>query len=390
MSHVSPWQLPAGISSALPAQAQSLEFLRRNFLDLYHNWGYELVMPPFIEYLDALLTGTGADLERNTFKLTDQLSGRLMGVRADMTPQVARMEAHQLQRDVPTRLCYIGTVLRTHPKGLSRSRSLLQAGAELFGHAGVASDIEILQLMQASLQTISLPRIHIDIGHVAIYRNLVKQAELNPEQAKQLFDIVQRKDTTELHQSLSQWQIKADVAHWLIELFNLNGDASMLEHARQVFMYADNEIKQALEELQQIATVVNHPALQFDLAELRGYSYHTGFMFSVYVEGYGDAIAAGGRYDDIGKKFGRARPAVGFSTDLRLLDSLRLDKPPATDNKILAPDSNIPDLLKKVAELRAQGHCVIRALNKSTADEMDCQSQLERDQRGQWQVVNNS
>ncbi len=387
MSHPSPWLLPEGIHNTLPAQAQTLETLRRQLLDLYRSWGYELVMPPFIEYLDALLIGTGADLELDTFKLIDQLSGRMMGIRADMTPQVARMEAHQLQRAVPTRLCYIGTVLRTQPQGLSRSRSPLQVGAELYGHAGVASDIEILRLLLATLATVHLTDLHIDVGHVAIYRSLLAQAQLNAEQSEILFDIVQRKAQPELQQCLAEWSIAENLRTPLAHLLELNGNVTVLSQARAVLQTAPPAVHQALDELEQVA-VATADNIQFDLAELRGYGYHTGLVFNVYVDGYGDAIAQGGRYDDIGKTFGRARPAVGFSTDLKILAAVGQLSTPSQEAKIYAPANDDAKLQQKINQLRQQGRCVIQALSgqNESAQQMGCQQHLSQRQ-GQWRVM---
>lgn len=386
MTYSNPWLLPEGVSGALPEEAAYLEKLRRHLLDLYASWGYELVMPPFIEFLDSLLTGTGADLDLQTFKLTDQMTGRMMGIRADMTPQVARIDAHQLQRDTPTRLCYMGTVLHTRPDGFARSRSLLQVGAELYGHAGVASDAEILSLMLESLKQVGLEDFHVDLGHVAIYRGLIHQAQLDSEQEQALFDAMQRKAEAEIRQLLQSWAVAEPMQTMLAALPQLNGDRSVLEEARQVLAAAAEPVKHALDELENMLERVDFP-LHFDLAELRGYSYHTGMVFAAYVAGHGQAVAQGGRYDHIGEAFGRARPATGFSTDLRTLVSLA---PGAAENApaIFAPDHADPRLRAAIAALRARGERVIRALSEQDGDArtMGCTRQLVLE-NGNWVVA---
>ncbi len=384
------WLLPEGIEEVLPEQAQQLEQMRRSLLDTYQSWGYELVMPPFIEYLESLLTGTGNDLDLQTFKLTDQLTGRLMGVRADMTPQVARIDAHQLKRETPTRLCYIGTVLHTRSDGFAGSRSPLQVGAELYGHAGIESDVEILQLMLQTLALAGIEQPFVDLGHVGIYRQLVKQAGLNNEQEAILFDCLQRKANTEIAEHLAQWQLSGDIADCIAALTSLNGDAAVLEQARQCLGKAGEDVLNALNELQAIAALLQQRVagvdIHFDLAELRGYHYHTGLVFAAYVPGRGQAVALGGRYDDIGEVFGRARPATGFSTDLKTLLSLSpCHDVPAT--AIFAPADNDAALQEKIAQLRQQGERVICALpgQNGTAADMGCDRELVKDSSG-WQV----
>jgi ATP phosphoribosyltransferase regulatory subunit len=376
-----PWLLPEGIEEVLPPQADRLERLRRDVLDVMRGWGYELVMPPFIDYLDSLLTGTGNDLDLQTFKLTDQLSGRLMGIRADMTPQVARMDAHQLRRDTPTRLCYLGTVLRTRPEGLGGSRSPLQLGAELYGHAGCESDVEIIRLMQAVLARVGIDALHIDLGHVGIYRGLVEQAGLDEEQESALFDALQRKSVPEIEQLLNEWQLTADSHAMLCALVELNGDRSILDIAADKLSAAPENVRAALDNLRTIAEQLpvdnSNVELFFDLAELRGYHYHTGVMFAAYLPGHGQAIAWGGRYDDIGKVFGRARPATGFSADLKTL--VRLGKLAEwTRNAIFAPADTDTALEARINELRTQGECVVRALPGQNGDAaaMGCSRQL--------------
>lgn len=385
------WLLPEGIVELLPAQAQQLEQLRRRLLDSFDAWGYELVMPPLIEYLESLQVGTGNDLDLQTFKLTDQLTGRLMGVRADMTPQVARIDAHVLKRDLPTRLCYIGPVLHTRPSGFERSRAPLQVGAELYGHAGIESDVEILRLMVETLKQAGVENIHIDLGHVGIYRELVKEAGLSAEQEVTLFEALQRKAKPEIDACLAQWSVGQPLRRRLAGLVELNGDRAVLAQANEVFGGAGIGVKAALENLTRIAAMaerhIGDLPLYFDLAELRGYRYQTGVVFAAFVPGHGQEIARGGRYDDIGKAFGRARPATGFSSDLKTLVSLSRKHPPQTAG-IFAPALEDAALDAKIAALRARGERVVAMLPGQTGEAGDfgCDRLLRQGDKG-WEVV---
>ena len=359
------WLLPEGIEEILPPAASRLEALRRRLIDLYASWGYELVMPPLIEFLESLLTGTGNDLELQTFKLTDQLSGRMMGVRADMTPQVARIDAHLLKRDGPVRLCYMGTVLRTRADGFGGSRSPYQAGVELYGHRGYESDLEVLTLMLETLAVADIAEVHLDLGHVAIFRELVRQAGLDRDQEKILFEALQRKALPEIRRQLSQWRLAPSAERLLSQLAELNGDVAVLAVAEELLAGTGAEIGAALATLRRLVSALqrHRPELpiHIDLAELRGYHYHTGVLFSAYVPGRGQAVAQGGRYDEIGQIFGRARPATGFSTDLANL--LRLNKVPDQISRgIYAPAVDDPCLDQQVVSLRGQGQRVVRAL----------------------------
>ena len=387
MNNTDRWLLPEGIEEVLPEQAKRLEQLRRTLLDTYESWGYELVMPPLIEYLESLLTGTGNDLDLQTFKLTDQLTGRLMGVRADMTPQVARIDAHQLNRETPTRLCYMGTVLHTRTDGFAGSRSPLQVGAELYGHAGIESDVEVISLMLETLSTSGVETPFVDLGHVGIYRELVKQAGLNKEQEATLFDCLQRKANTEITAYLKDWKLDSKITSAIASLTDLNGDESILSTAKMVLKTAGNGVLSALDELTNIAELLKQRLpdvnVHYDLAELRGYNYHTGTVFAAYVAGRGQAVALGGRYDDIGEVFGRARPATGFSTDLKTLLSLSTHK----NNQvaaIFAPADNNAGLQSEITKLRQQGEKVICGLPGQTgnAQDMGCNRQLVKDGSG--------
>lgn len=361
------WLLPAGIEEVLPPQARVIEGLRRDLLDLYQGWGYELVMPPFIDYLESLLTGTGHDLDLQTFKLTDQESGRLLGVRADMTPQVARMDAHHLRRAGPTRLCYLGTVLHTRSDGFAGTRSPLQVGAEIFGHSGAESELEILRLVLATLERAGIDNAYLDLGHVGIYRGLARQAGLTPEREMTLFETLQRKAIPEVEALIGDWGVTGPVADMLLVLSELNGDDA-LEQARQALAAADPGVHEALDHLAGLREGLNtwlpEVPVHFDLAELRGYHYKTGVVFAAFVPGWGLEIARGGRYDDIGRVFGQARPAVGFSSDLKglLRQGRTLDARYQAVGGIFAPALPDPALRAEVERLRGAGERVINEL----------------------------
>ncbi len=407
------WLLPEGIEELLPPAARRLEQLRRALLDVYDRWGYDLVIPPFVEFLESLLTGTGHDLDLQTFKLTDQLSGRMMGVRADMTPQVARMDAHQLKRSGPTRLCYMGTVLQTRRSLAHASRSPFQVGAELYGHAGLESDLEIIQLMLETVAVAGLQEVHLDIGHVAVVQGLTQHAiapattitaapisptHLTALQQDQLLDALQRKSQPDLQALLNAWPCAATVRSMLLALPTLHGTPAILEKAQQVLALAPPSVHQALAALQQVVNWLQaNPLssltvhLHIDLAELRGYRYHTGVVFAVYVAGFGQAVAQGGRYDEIGQVFGRARPATGFSTDLRLLLDLQPAFEPAA-TAIYAPYPQDPALQRQlqgqIQALRHQGERVIQGLPgvEENLDELGCNRVLVNDQ-DRWRVT---
>jgi ATP phosphoribosyltransferase regulatory subunit len=388
MANQERWMLPEGIEEILPDEARRLEQLRRRLLDLLATWGYEQVMPPLIEYLDALLTGTGRDLDLQTFKLTDQLTGRLMGVRADMTPQAARIDAHYLKRECPARLCYVGNVLRTRPDAFAGSRELLQLGAELFGHPGPESDIEVVRLMLAVLAAAGLRDLHIDLGHVGVFRALAAEARLPEELESDLFDALQRKARSQIEALLAQCDAPAGTKAMLAVLVDLNGGTETLIRARELLKAAPPAVQVALINLERVANAVTPAGLPvyIDLAELRGYRYYTGVVFSAFVSGQGQAVAQGGRYDGIGRAFGRARAATGFSTDLRRL--LRLVSSDAVGLKgILAPHAGAKGLDEMMATLRAAGECVVARLpgDSSPVRALGCDRELV-EQGGQWVV----
>ncbi len=391
MNKTEHWLLPEGIGELLPPQARTLEKMRRELLDLFHSWGYELVMPPLIEYLESLLTGTGGDLDLRTFKVTDQISGRTMGIRADITPQAARIDAHQLRRTTPTRLCYLGTVLNTRSSGFSGSRSPFQVGAELYGHAGIESDHEIICLMIQTLQQAGLDDLYMDLGHVGIFRGLSRQAGLDQQQEHALFDALQRKAVPEIESLLSEFDLAESERRMLAALPHLSGDDALIR-ARDILADANGDVLSALEQLEQLSSHLaeRRPALpvHYDLAELRGYHYHTGVVFAAFVPGMGEEVARGGRYDDIGRLFGRARPACGFSADLKQLLQLRLVNDDSEATGIMVPLSDDPALLVKVDQLRREGRRVVNALPGQLGEpgEMGCGETLEK-QGDDWIVV---
>ncbi len=384
------WLLPEGIDELLPREAERLEVTRRELLDLYSSWGYELVVPPFVEFVDSLLIGTGSDLKLRTFKLNDQISGRTMGVRADMTPQVARIDAHCLNRNAPTRLCYLGTILQTLPDCHGGTRSPLQLGAELYGHQGIESDREVLTLMIETLKRIGFQTIYLDLGHVAVFRSLAKKSGLNKEQEKTLFDALQRKSVPDIEVLLGEWGLSAENNELLSALVDLNGDVSVLDSATTLFKESGSEVNDALDQLKTLASdiaEIDGVNIHIDLAELRGYHYHTGLVFAAYVPGLSTAMAIGGRYDSIGKVFGRARPATGFSLDLKtVLAQVPMQKAGQT-TCIFAPDGKSSSLKAEIAALRQQGIRVIQSLpgQQATAQEMGCNQQLV-DEDGKWVI----
>jgi len=387
------WLLPAGIEEILPPRAQTMECLRRELLDLYGSWGYEFVIPPFVDYLDSLLTGTGHDLDLKTFKFTDQLSGKMLGVRADMTPQVARIDAHHLRSDVPTRLCYLGTVLHTHADGFADTRSPLQIGAEIYGHSGIESDVEILRLVLLTLETAGIEGLYLDLGHVGIFRGLARQAGLDEQQELALFEALQRKAVPEIEFLIDECCLRGVSARMMLTLATLDGEDA-LDRAATELAAADPPVRAAVDHLRRVADEMRNwlpeVPMHFDLAELRGYHYKTGVVFAAFVPGWGREIARGGRYDDIGQGFGRSRPAVGFSTDLNCLLRLGtgIDERYRRAPRVFAPWSSDPDLQQEIERLRREGRQVVTELpgRDKGARELECTERLERAETG-WVLV---
>ena len=359
------WLLPEHIEDVLPAEARVIERLRRGILDLFESHGYELVAPPLLEYLESLLSGTGRDLDLATFKLVDQISGRMLGVRADHTPQVARIDAHLLNRQGVARLCYCGSVLHTVPAGMTKMREPIQIGAELYGHAGLEADVEIVRLMIAALQRAGVGRIHIDLGNPAIYRAMA--SGVDAEDAEELFHAVQQKD--------------AAAAGSLAVLTTLNGGVEVIERARKEL---PRDVAPQLEGLEKLVRAIESPGVEIsvDLAELGGFNYESGLVFAAFTPGSPDAIARGGRYDEVGASFGRSRPATGFTMDLRQLAGLT--KAEARRSAILAPASE--DARAAIEALRAQGEIVIVDLPGHDPGELGCDRKLEK-RDGKWRVT---
>ncbi|UDL06561.1 ATP phosphoribosyltransferase regulatory subunit [Marinobacter sp. CA1] len=383
------WLLPDGVEDILPPLAGRIESLRRDVMDTCQRWGYQLVIPPLIEYLESLFTGTGHDLELQTFKLTDQLTGRMMGVRADMTPQAARIDAHTLREDGITRLCYAGHVLNTRPRHMLTGRAPIQAGCELFGSGSEAADLEVISLMLATLRVAGLPRVHLDLAHVAIYQSLIAEGAFSSEMEATIFDAMQRKSVPELNELLGD--CPADSAGGrLRRLAAICGGMEALAQARDVLAGASDDVVAALDQLERVATLLNRDfpevGVGFDFCELRGYNYHTGLVFAAYAPGHGDAVAKGGRYDAIGSDFGRARPATGFSLDVRALVALG-ERVQHRAGAVWAPASEDTALAGVIAGLRMT-ETVVQALPEDTDTDprgRGCDRVLvQRD--GQWVV----
>lgn len=375
------WVLPEYIEDILPPEARRIESLRAQLLELFRVHGFELVMPPLLEYTESLLTGTGHDMDLRTFKLVDQLSGRTMGVRADITPQVARIDAHLLNREGVTRLCYCGSVLHTLPAGLTSTREPLQIGAEIYGHGGIESDLEIQRLLARALKLCKLPDVRLDIGHVAVFRALAKRGRVGGELEADLFAALQAKDVAAL-QTLTKGLDKQTRGAILL-LPELYGGREVIARARRA-LPRHAEITRALADLDRLSAMQDIP-VSIDLADLRGYHYHSGVAFAAYCARLPNAVALGGRYDGVGKAFGRARPATGFT--LYLLELARLAQVEPARGGIRAPRADDPALEAAIARLRGAGEMVIQDLpgHENTRDEGRCVRELVK-QKGKWQV----
>ena len=372
------WILPEAIEDILPPEARQLEALRRRLLDAFAVHGYEFVVPPLLEYVESLLTGSGRDLDLRTFKLVDQLSGRTMGVRADITPQVARIDAHLLGRKGVTRLCYCGSVLHTLPAGFNASREPMQIGAELYGHSGVEADIEIVRLLADALALAGLKKLRIDVGHVGLFRVLTAAAGFDAEAEEELFALLQAKDVPSLQAKLANAPEAARNA--LLALPGLYGGREVLAKARQCL---PTDVAPQLDDLERLADSLAGLPVSFDLSDLRGYHYHSGIVFAAYCDGSAAAVALGGRYDKVGQAWGRGRAATGFSIDLR--EIARLSTVAKTKGAILAPWPEDDRLHGEVAKLRAAGETVVMALpgHEGTWNEAGCDRKLSLC-NGQW------
>ncbi|NWG29993.1 MAG: ATP phosphoribosyltransferase regulatory subunit [Rhodocyclaceae bacterium] len=376
------WLLPEAIEDLLPDEAAQIETLRRRLLDEFARHGYQLVMPPLLEFADALLDENASDLNLSSFKLVDQLSGRTLVLRADITPQAARIDAHLLNRVGVTRLCYCGSVLHTRPAGLLATREPLQIGIELYGHAGLEADHEVIRLLARTLRLAELPPSRIDLGHVGIFRALVAGQGLAPEVEQRLFEALQAKDLPTLRELTAT--LPEPVRNGLLALPTLFGGDEVIRGA-SVCLPMLPEITRALGELQRLAVELADLPLSFDLADLRGYHYHNGVVFAAYCADSPAAVALGGRYDAIGARFGRARPATGFSLDLRTL--MRLAQPKPMPGAILAPWPEDGQAQAEIERLRAQGEIVVAALpgHAGSWREAGCDRRLVR--RGEEWII---
>ncbi|MFM6992137.1 MAG: ATP phosphoribosyltransferase regulatory subunit [Rhodoferax sp.] len=370
---MSAWVLPDHIADVLPSEARHIEEIRRNLLDMARCYGYELVMPPLLEHLESLLTGTGEALDLQTFKLVDQISGRMMGLRADSTPQVARIDAHLLNRPGVTRLSYCGPVLHTRPAAPHATREPLQLGAEIYGHEGLEADLEILELALDSLRAVHTGALSVDLADVRVVNALLAQTHLSAQQTAEVHAALASKDTSALAALTAH--APAAIAAALQQLTSLYGDASILELARRQ-LPALPAIHAALDQLQWLAGHLDGVQVSFDLADLRGYAYYTGARFAVYADGAPDALVRGGRYDAVGSVFGRKRPAVGFSLDIKALALAA--RRPALRAAVRAPWSEDAALRQAIAKLRANGETVVCVLpgHESDVDEFQCDREL--------------
>ena len=379
---MSAWVLPDHIADVLPSEARHIEELRRLYLDTARRFGYELVTPPLLEYLESLLSGTGRALDLQTFKLVDQLSGRTLGLRADTTPQVARIDAHLLNRAGVTRLCYCGPVLHTQPDRPFATREPLQFGAEIYGHAGLEADLEILELALGGLQAAGLQHVSVDLSDARILPALLEGLSLSSAEQEALHQALAVKDAPRVRALTQHWD--APHKNALSALTQLYGDVSVLDLAEKTFA-AWPKVVHAIQQLRQAAQALRGVNVTFDLADLRGYAYYSGLRFAVYVSGASDALVRGGRYDEVGAVFGRKRPAVGFSLDLKELVGVV----PALPLKaaIRAPWAADAQLSQAIAALRSRGETVVCVLpgHESEVDEFDCDRELTH-VSGQWVV----
>ncbi len=381
---MSAWVLPDHLADILPKQARHVEQLRRALLDTARSYGFELVMPPLVEHIESLLSGTGQALDLQTFKLVDQLSGRTLGLRADTTPQVARIDAHLLNRRGVARLCYAGPILLTRPSGPHGTREPLQFGAEIYGHAGTLADLEVLQLALDSLRVARVEAVSVDLTDARIVRSLLADAPCDAIRLAQIQTALALKDASELKALTAGFP--AALQAQLVALMQLYGDAQVLREAARV-LPDGAPIRAALADLAWLAEQAAGDArFSFDLADLRGHSYYSGARFTIYAQHARDALVRGGRYDEVGAVFGRNRPAVGFSLDVKAL----VEAVPANGRHtaICAPWGVEPGLCEAVRALRAAGETVVCVLpgQHSESDEFDCDRALVREPAGGWAV----
>lgn len=386
MKQADRWLLPDGIEEILPPQAHRIEQLRRHLLDKLDAWGYDLVMPPALEYLDSLLTGPGKNLELRTFKVTDQLSGRMMGLSADTTPQVARIDAHSLAPEGVSRLCYCRTVFHTKARSLLASRTPTQIGAELYGEAGLPAELEMISLMLTLLTDAGIEGMALDLGQVEVFRILALEAGMDCAAQNELLELFKIKS----QQDVASWTSHAKLAPAMQQAFalllELQGAPQALTTKLDQLARLVPATASALAQLRSLlpALVQRFSSLNItlDLSELRGYNYHTGIVFAAYIPGFGDAIAKGGRYDDTGASFGRARPAIGFSADLKVLARFGRFTAPVKP-LVVAPQNDDPSLWQAISALRAQGYRVQVVANPAA---VAAAGHLQN-QGGQWQLI---
>lgn len=383
---MSNWLLPENLADILPAEARRIEELRRNLLDLYRTYGFELVAPPLIEYIDSLLTGNGRALNLRTFKLVDQLSGRTLGVRADITSQVSRIDAHLLNREGVTRLCYCGTVLHARPAGLMSDRELMQIGAEVFGHEGVEADIEVIELALESVRRAGVEHARVDLNHPGVLHAIINSDSALEGQADEVSELLSSKDIPGLIAfGATRPEVRKETVRALLDLAGLYGDTTILSRAREVLPDVPG-LASALDDLETLVRALPNHEFSVDLADMgSGYGYHSGVVFSIYADNWHDALVKGGRFDGMGKAFGRSRPATGFSLDLRKLSS---GLPPAKPSRaIRAPWGTDTDLVAALRELRDAGEIVIQVLpgHAPALDEFTVDRELVLE-HGEWKI----
>ncbi|GAB2743613.1 ATP phosphoribosyltransferase regulatory subunit [Melaminivora jejuensis] len=379
---MSVWVLPDHIADVLPSEARHIEELRRSLLDTARSYGYELVIPPLLEHLESLLSGAGEALDLQTFKLVDQLSGRSLGLRADTTQQVARIDAHLLNRRGVTRLCYCGPVLHARPDRPHTTREPLQFGAEIYGHAGLEADIEAVQLALQCLRATQVPGVSVDLADVRIVRSLLAGVPVGLSHLSQVHAALAAKDASELTRLTRDFPQAS--RQGLLALLQLYGDEKVLDEAEKA-LKPTSSLRQALSDLKAIAARVEGARVTFDLADLRGYAYYSGARFGIYTPGASDALVRGGRYDEVGAAFGRNRPAAGFSLDVKQLVSVVAPRPLRA--AIRAPWAGEAGIAEAIAALRQQGETVVCMLSEhgSEVDEFLCDRELVHT-GGQWQV----
>ncbi|MEE4203150.1 MAG: ATP phosphoribosyltransferase regulatory subunit [Halieaceae bacterium] len=376
------WLLPDGIDELLPQRAAKVEHLRRQLLDVCGRWGFRYVIPPLVEFTDSLLVGLGADLNLLTCKFVDRLSGRTLGVRADITPQVARIDAHSLGESGITRLCYAGSTLHSAPQAVTQGRSPIQLGAEIYGTTSLSADLEVIELMLGLLDSLSTDRrVILDIGHVGIVEGVLAESALPKAVEEEVFEALQRKSQPDLAAAISG--LDAKLQRRFEALLSLHGDVSTLARAHDLLSHVPAAMTSlvALERVVQTLQA-RHPSLEIyvDLTELRSFQYHTGLVFAAYLEGVGAAVAKGGRYDNVGAVYGRARPATGFAMDLKAVAGV-VTQPAEDAPMIAAPDDDDPELAMMVRKLREEGRVVVTSID-GTRDERCGETLVKRD--GQW------